>query len=449
MLAPNTTQLLIGGSKPSVFTSVSDESTINLLVVEGVLSPGHGKFPSDVSTVDNIDKIYKSDKSKLIYLVANEVFYQFSNTGVLKELFSIQDTLKNISFSENLNKEISITTGKALYFYNYQTGSSGEVTSSNGLKITTPVHSVMVDTITFVFDGLTSQFQASSVNSATDYTNNKTFEFETKPGNIVAAAVIDRTIFVIGENNIERWVVVGGDQILQRDNVFNIDQGLLEKNSFSNKLDMFAGIFTSKDGGAVISYFSRGFSDLKPISSAGILKKILNSGEVVNSDIYEIDDQVYYEITFDSYSYIYNFNSEEWTESTSPRNQVFSISSKYYTSYKNYVYIMSLYNNLEKKIRKTSPVFWGKNLSTFTLGHVRFFFSNPNLEKDDVFISGSSDGVTNVVEWSEKIDGQNFFSCVSRLFNNTFYQFSFLIETYSNVIWRTMSAQITVNSEAQ
>lgn len=437
----------ISGSSPSIFTETNDSTCLNLLAIDGVLAPMHGFKKKIGSIVGKISKIYKSDKSKNVYFEASGSLYQLDELGDINLIASIEETLGNIAFSENLNNEITITTGKAVYSYNYQTNSSEKVV--NGLKITLPVHNVMVDTITFVFDGSNSTFQASKPNSSTDYTNDKTFVFETKPGNIVAAAVIDRTIFVIGENNIERWSVIGGDQLLQRDNSFNIDNGLLQKNSYVNKLDMFCGIFTAKDGGAQISYMARGMFSLKAISSPGILKKIINSGTVLNSDIYEIDDQVYYEIVTDGGSFVYNFNQDSWSESTQARQQVVEIKNIYYAANNDSIYEIDLYKNDQEKIRKTPFLAESKLIRPFTLGHTRFFYSNKNLEKGNVYIGGTQDGINYVVEHKASCDGSKPFAVASRIFNLDCYKVAFMLRTKLNVIWQYVTCQATVNQGAQ
>lgn len=444
---PDQTNWFIGGSQPSLFQEISNCSTENYLVMEGSLVPSHGKGSAITSFNANVDRTYKSNKTGNVYVVAGTTGYYVDSSLKSDSIFSIPKTLGTIDISENLNGELGISTGSAFYDFDYLTGDIVEVTEAMGLTITTPIACACVDTIMFVGDGLTSTIQASKPNNAKDFTNNQTFKFESKADNLVSIGVIDRTLFFIGETIVERWVVSGGDALLSRDNVFLYEYGLQSKLSFANDVGRFVGLFTTKKGGLQVACMMAGSEQFVNLTqnNAGLIKKIANSGRVINATIYEIDNYVYYELTTQTRSFIYNFTTQTWTESTSPFTQVQYIGTTYCGTYLNTLYPITLYENDQFKRRLTQPTFPNEKLKRGTVGQIKLWYNNINLEKGIVKIGGTRDQIDFIAEDNEIIDGQNIFACVSRCFGMDYFQFSMLIETYLNIKWRAIDSEVVLN----
>ena len=81
---PNSQKLLINGSNPSLFPEVSNEETLNFLVVDGVLVPSHGRI-EESSFGAPVDGAYKSDQTNKWYVVAGEGFFEVNNQGTCKQ----------------------------------------------------------------------------------------------------------------------------------------------------------------------------------------------------------------------------------------------------------------------------------------------------------------------------------------------------------------------------
>lgn len=441
----NVSQWLIAGSNPSILPLVSNETTENYLVIEGCLAPNHG-VQNGKDIPENITRVYKSDKTGAIYFVAENSFYTFEPTGVITRIDEISDTLNKISFSENLNSQITIATGSALYVYNYSTAKGlQKVTTAQGLQINEPISCIDIDTITFVADSKTSMFQASSPNNALDFSNNETFQFESKAGNIKGLAEVDRTLFVIGDSAVERWVVVGGQQLINRDNVFLLPYGLYDEASLADDFNMFVGLFSSKKGGLqVLAYesASEGFKPLTP-SGGGLVKRMMALQESVTSaDLYEVDQVIFYELAFESRSFIYNFANETWAESTAPKTAVFYLSETPYVAANNSIYELTPYTNTLRKRRVCAPQFLDKNLVRSTMGDVKIFYSNPSLEKASIMFSGSKNQAENVVSQTISVDESLYFGSVARYYETDCVQFAPEFSTTSNLILRGMTATV-------
>jgi hypothetical protein len=440
----NSNALFIGGSNPSIYPNISDEETRNLLVLDGSLVPAHGK--NDFFDLDNIvGKFYISDKKGVLYIIAKNSGYTLTKAGVITKEFFLPISENNISISENIDGRLSITTGNALYVVD---GSSvTHITDSSGLKINNPNSCVSIDNFVFVSDRFTSQFQISKPNDPESYDNNVIYTFESKAGNIVALAEIDRTLFVIGSSAMERWVIVGGTEIVKRDNVFLEPYGLTSEKSLVDKFNMIVGLFKSKSGGLRVMVMDSSSPVMKTISTPGIIKKMQSVGEVISSDLYEIDEQLYYEIVFDDptneveeyCSFIYCFNSKFWIESDSPFSQVSSIGGKDYGAFRNKVYELTLYENNMKKTRKTKPIFM-ENMKNFDMSTIRLFYTNPRLESGDVLLFTYLNGASTASEQHEKIISYPY--GVVNFSSGTAYQCSFKMETYKNIAWRAMSGEI-------
>lgn len=444
---PNPIQFLIDGSQPSLFPEVCQSITENYLVIEGCLVPSHGKTKAQ-SLGGAIQKIYKSTKEETVYLIAGNAGYVLNTLGTLDKTFTLLLSLGDIQIDENLNSELGITTGSAYYVYNYSTHTLTLVPSvdTNGFIIVNPCSIIMIDTIFFIADSKTNTFQASAPNNATDFTTNfanNRFQFTSRPDNIQTLAQSDRTMFVIGFNSVERWVVIGGLQLLNRDNVFLLSYGLYDKKSFADKFNMFAGIFASKDGDTKVQAFRSGQEGFTTISTPGIVKQMLAAGAVVNADLYEIDSHLFYECVFAKGSFIYNFTNNKWTNSTSPFEQVVFFNSINYAAAETHLYQITPYTNDQLKRRITIPAFISPKYDRFNINQCFLWFSNRLLEKGEVFIGAILDGVGRIVIQQPEIDGENYYAVVSREFNIDCFQFALVLETYLNIKWRAFSAEVS------
>lgn len=437
----NIQKLLINGSNPSVFPEVSSEETLNYLVVDGVLAPSHGK-----QFVDNfdseVDAAYKSDQTGRWYIVAGNSLYQIDQIGFLSKIATIPKTLRNISFAENVNNQIAITTGSALYVFNTEDNTLTEVESANGLQINSPNSCCVIDNIIIVSERNGTTFQLSNANNALIF-QDIVLQFTANAGNIVTVSEIDNTLFVIGNSAIERWVTTpNGDEVFNKDNVYLEPYGLAFQDSFVNKFNMSIGIFTSKSGNLRTMFLTSSSSGFKTISTPGITKKMKQYGSVINADLYEIDEYLYYEVVFsEGRSFIYNFNSEIWTESTSPFEQVISFDTSDYAAYGNSIYKIIPYSNDQLKKRKT-PFILKQDFGRFNPSNVRFWFNNKKREKGIINLLGTQDNVKNITLNHRQVDGKLIYDSVKYDIYPTSYQFSFIIETYMNVIWRGMYGEM-------
>ncbi len=75
---------------------------------------------------------------------------------------------------------------------------------------------------------------------------------------------------------------------------------------------------------------------------------------------------------------------------------------------------------------------------------VTLWFSNRHAEKGAVRIGGSVDGVTQIVE--EKVEipiaESTYYNCVVRTTPLDAFQYSLMMSTYANVIWRAADIEV-------
>ena len=253
---------------------------------------------------------------------------------------------------------------------------------------------------------------------------------------------IDNTLFVIGDSAIERWVTTpNGTEIFNKDNVYLEPYGLITQKSFVNKFNMSIGWFKSKSGSIRTMVLTSGSQGFRTISTPGITKKMQQFGSVINADLYEIDENIYYELVFNGRSFIYNFNSQTWTESTEPLEQVVSLTSGDFAASGSFFYKITPYNNSSLK-RRQSPFILRPDFGRFNASNVRFWFNNKNHEVGVVNLSGTLNNVRNITLNHRKVSGRLIYDSVKYDVYPSGYQFSFILETYMNVIWRGMHGEM-------
>ncbi len=432
----NIIEYLINGSGPSLMEAVSEELTQNFLVIEGCLFPFHGKI-KPISLNGRIQKIYKSWREGTVYVFANNVAYTLSSLGTLSISFRVPSSSGYIQVDENNNNELGITTGTALYVFNYGTGVLTQIptVTSDGFLLKNPNSIICISTFFFIADAYTGQIQISAANAGTVYNPVQLINFTSNADNIQTLAQVERVMFVIGDYSIERWTITGNTGVVTRDDVFLEPYGVYDINSFVNKLNIFIGAFASKEGGIFFKKFENG--RLETIASPGMTKRILASGNIVNSDVYEIDSYRYYEVATDSgQTFIYNLTTNKWTETTSGFEQVVYFNGAFYGAYKDFLYTLDLYNTQELKKRYCPPAFPDADYDRFTMGQFYIWFTNPKAVSGKMGMYASVDGVTDMTDYQQDIDGSNYYSVVSRAFNNDCFQFGLKFETYLNVIIR-------------
>ncbi len=437
----NATRFFLNGSGPSLFKEVSDESAINYLLIDECLVPSHGKInPSQLP--GPIRKIYQSQKDATVYLVCGASFCRMNSDGSIETLFVMTKTQGDIQIAENENSEIGITTGNSYWVYNYSTQASTLVGAEYGFTLANPNSIVCIDTIFFISDAFTSRFTASQPNNALLWTPAQVFAFDSKPDNIMTLAFVDRVLFVIGRVGVERWVVIGGEQLLNRDNVFLLAYGLYDKQSLADKFNMFVGIFAAREGQPKVQLFQGNGQGYQELSTPGIVKKMLASGPLINSDLYEIDSHIYYEAYFQNGSFIYNFKNKSWTQATNGFEQVVFVNGSTYAASGSNIYTVTPYDNDQLKTRRSPPAFPDQKFGRFTIGKCSCWYSNAKAEAGEVLIFSNRDGVTDDVIDRVNVDGQEYYSLVSREFNTDCFQFSLIVQTYLNIKWRAFSAEV-------
>jgi hypothetical protein len=441
---PDPIKYLINGSNPALFGEISDEITMNYLVLYDSLVPAHGLIePKELA--GKIQRIYKSYKDGTVYIIAGDTGYVLNLDGKITPIFTLAISSGYIQIAENNNSQLGITTGSALYIYNYSTATPPVTrltqvpVTPSGFTLNNPCTIVNIDTIFFVGDSVTSTVQWSNANNGLVWASASNIKFQSNADNIQSLAEIDRVLFIVGYYTVERWIVTGGNQLLTRDNYFLKKYGIYEINSFVSKQNMFIGIFSGVGGDVSVRMFEEGnFSEL---TSPGMIKAILNSGNVLNADLYEIDSILYYQVTCEKMSFIFNFLTKTWTHNTNLFEQVVFYNAMNYVGEGNYLYKIDPYNTQQQKYRKCPNAFIAPNFKRFTVDTIQIWYTNPGAYHGTIDITAQVNGSNNNTAVAQRpITGKTAWGVAQRNFNSDFFQFGLSFSTYANVYIRGLSA---------
>ena len=381
-----------------------------------------------------------------------------SPTGEYSAIFSINQSSDVIGIAENLNHEICITDGINCYIYNYKTSITTVLNKDdNNFEVTDPIAVVMVDTIFIVANGGDRHFvQLSDPNNGAAWSSLEQFIFESDEAPIQALALIDRVLFIVSALQVERWVVnPRGTPFLIRDNMFLEEYGLQYRHSFVNKFNMMIGIFSSRDGGQRVMLMRSGQHGLSTISTPGIINAIADKGIPLSADLYEINGILYYELTLEdskrnTYSFIFNFSNNTWTESTSPFTKVIFNGDSYFGALGESIYRLKLNDNNQLKQVWMTPRDAGTHIS-FGVNEVRLLVNSLGHDDNRVFkIGGTINGTTQIIspkEASPDISRNQYTSWVTVNLTADGSVFAPYFETLSNAIVRKMTMQVSTGDQ--
>jgi hypothetical protein len=399
------TPAMMQGTMPSVFPEIDSPELVNYLVIEKYLAPRHGKGDS-IGLPGEVKATFRSSETNEVYLVAGKLFGRINEVGVFTQLGELEDDGKCVSIVENKNDQILITDCSNAYIFNTQDSSFSKLDLTiNEFDIQNPVSAVMDNLIFFVAGG--DKFQASKVNNGLSWEIGQQFTYTPGEDEIKALAIIERVIFVIGQFSIERFVFNNnplGDDLVLRDNVYLLKEGLSEPLSFVNKLNMAIGIFSSRHGGAAVKIMDKRSPELINISTPGLIQKMFTFGKVDSADLYEIKSLRFYEITFVKvlsgkkiyHSFIYNFSNQTWSESTSPFQKFSLINGIPFAFFLENAFKVKFYeNDLVKRCRTPNMSLEGGRNS---IHQVRLTVRlSKSQEAKTIKIGGSIDGIRSLI----------------------------------------------------
>ena len=453
------TEYLMGGSNPHIFPWVSSEETTNWLLLEDCLAPSHGKkeYPDNpnypIIMTGNVRSIYRSVSTGNVYIAAGDKISRFTSDNQMTEIGNINSNTSPVFFVENQKNQILIIDGTSAYVHNTSTGVFTKLTEAdNKFQIEQPNSVFVINDIAFVGNSLQiGQFQPSNFNDFLLFQENEYLVFEGEPDVIMAMGTIRKNAFIIGKNHIERFVTTpNGAALMAPDQVWNAPYGLVSSSSFVNKFNMIVGLFSNKQGSTQVRMLSDDSDSIQTLTTPGVMKDILEQGDVLNADLYEIDGLRYYELAFKDKSYIYNFNYKTWTYSTSPFEQVVFYNDIHYGARGYQLFELDYYNNTELKTRIIKPL---KYLNQrFSIGESEVFIYNKGLYNPSgptkkLMFSLSTDNSLFTFIKESQFNEKQYYQPVSFFPQFDGYQFSLKIQTKENIQLSALRLKIIVEGK--
>lgn len=445
----NAKQQLIGGSNPNIFPWISDETSQNYMTVNGVLSPCHGKQANPTPLNGNVRTIYRSIFTGDVYIVSGSSIDRLDSTGAINYVGTINANESAVYFAENESDQMLIVDGTNAYVYNTKTGDfTKRPYDASAFPIKEPNCVKVINNIAFVSSSVTPEILPSNANDFNSFQADQIITFEGEPDLISSMAVINKNLYVVGQNHWERFVPTpGGSSLLTPSQILSGEYGLVSNKSFANKFKMAVGLFNNKQGSTQVRMLDGSNPDLQTISTPGVIRKILAQGSVYNADLYEIDGIRFYELSFKTMSFIYNFSSREWSYSTSPFDQVVYYNDIHYGARLAELYKVNYYENDQLKTRIIMPLNY--NNKRMTISSCELFLYNKDLYNPTgpvkkIMMSWSKDSTIFSYTKEIEVNAKTYYQPVEFFPKIDCYQFCLKIETLENFQISDMNLKITL-----
>ena len=410
---------IVGGTAFGRYQKQSIEETFNMMISDKALVdyPGYKKR-LELDLDGQSREIFRSTRfSHLVVVIANKVYIvnaDFSHS-IVGEIGTSEGS---VDIAENLNKEISITDGEALYVYNWGLNTFVKPTIDF-----IPVYIEAMDGYLIAAAKDSNFWRLSNLNQATSWPNdpNSVGALQTKSDNVIAVVRLNRQLFIMGNVTMEAWRNVGANPFpFTRDNSLSIDYGAVSSDSIAKGFGMICWLSANEQSGLAIKYTQGG----PPIdlSTDGINFRLdrITKPEQAFGFLFEEDGHIIYQLTFpgDNLTYAYDFMAQKFYTLTDENlnfhiakrlaffdNKLFFLSAKEGSLYEMGTEFTNYDGKIIPRIRKTKN-FRLPDAARFVVPEVRLTMEQGNAANEQrVLLSLSKDG------------GTSFGTVVSRVLN--------------------------------
>ncbi|HWI50079.1 MAG TPA: packaged DNA stabilization protein [Rummeliibacillus sp.] len=332
---------LTGSFGKANFNQINAERLINMYVVqdEQAKKPKYSApFPGIGAPVDVPDLMTGGFRASLIhfdtvtgnyyvYAAVADKLYSIDNALTVVEISDLTHSLggqsgyvaiADINNAGNTAKpdQILFTDGIKLILY-IQNGTGAGISNITLPSSSIPQYVTSMDGYFICAAQGTLKFYVSDLLDGTTWNALSFASADTRAGKIVAVKTLKRRLFIFGDKSIESWINVGASNFpFRRDNNILIEHGLLAAGSLTEGSGRLFYLAQSQIGTPAIMMIDG--TEPNQISSQFLEMEIdnFNHPEDAVGFCFRIDAQFFYQINFtsDDKSYLYNINSNTWSE---------------------------------------------------------------------------------------------------------------------------------------
>jgi hypothetical protein len=321
---------IVGGSVFSRYPRMSAETTYNMIVTgNNTKEPGLVSFAGYMVALDFIigasRGVFLSTRLDEVVIVFGSAVYLININFNYRFLAELDSSTGDVYIAENASSQIGLVDGDRLYIYDYLIN-----TFSQPTIYFRPVFIDFQDTyLIATFDNGSWGISASGNGHSWNALDQQ--QMQTKADKIVAAVVLNRQLWVIGNKAAELWADQGAELFpYVRDNSLSSDYGAANRATIDKGFGRLVWLAKNEKSGFSIMATDGGIP--YPISDEGLDYKInqLSNPSDSTGFLFKLDGHIFYFINFlsDNFSIMFDFNSKLWFNMTSEYLDVAHIAKK-------------------------------------------------------------------------------------------------------------------------
>lgn len=320
---------IVGGTKFSRYPTMTDETTINMMVTGDKNSQAlvnYLGYKKEISFPKGEPRgIYVSTRLNEMFVVIGGNLYIINNVLGYRLLGNLDTFSGPVFMIENQNNQIGLVDGLNLYVYNYLFNTFNRIIVPN----ITPSYIEFLDTYAILSDSNRGLYIISAPNDMTSYTALDEATIQTKADQLQATPRLDRTLFVQGKKATELWndqptqAVQGLGSInfpFKRNNSFSIDYGVISTSTIASAFGMLVWFGFNTESGPSIVYTNGGKPQLVSGEGLDFLLNNLKKPEDSTAFLFKDNGHILYQITFfnplDDKTIVYDFTNQLWYNAT-------------------------------------------------------------------------------------------------------------------------------------
>jgi hypothetical protein len=319
---------VVGGLHEDVVTKINAERTINSYVVNFP----QGKKPQYLHPIPGKRSIATFSEGAagrasitfkgFVYFVVGDTIYRMDSTLVVSiiglNFFLTASGHVGVAANEN---QILFVDGDKAFLWHTLTNTSTDVTPNLPAGFSPYDVDMMDGYFLLISKALTfeNRFHISALNDGTTWPVLDFALINSRPTVLNGVKLLKRRVFFFGETKSELWGDAGdSDFPFRRDNNLLLEHGVRATSSITQGFEMMFYLSGDNDGVGSIMMV-RGTTPV-PISTPQMDEFIQTfiKPEDATGFVYKVNGQIFYQINFteDDHTYLYNVNSESWSEMT-------------------------------------------------------------------------------------------------------------------------------------
>jgi hypothetical protein len=313
-----------------------------------------------------------------IYWVCGDAIFKVGPSLVASQIGTLTTFAGHVGIAANVN-QIIFVDGAYGYIYTKATGVFQRITAAGFPPL--PVDVAYLDGFFFVAQGNSPTFFQSAANNGLSWDSQAFASLTTKPDIIVALAVLNRRLFVMGTEITEIWYNAGSSPVtLQRDNNLVLNYGCASADTV--EVDYGYLFFMASQSGGPNQVMMTDGTIPKKISNPNMENEISNytAPSDAFSTLFKLEGQLFYVLSFttDQHTWLYNVNGSpmDWAEAEETPDTRHIMQTHAYYNNKHYI---GSYK--DGKIYELSDKYYDNNGKTMRRQRITPRFYDPRYRK--------------------------------------------------------------------